>query len=163
MRPARLMPATALVALLLLAGCAVDGSQGGYAAPAVQDEEPIASVVVHKSPTCDCCGGHEDYLEARGFAVESEVHEQDLADWKDAQGIPRGHWSCHTTVVGGYLVEGHVPAETIVKLLEEQPEIDGITLPGMPAGSPGMGGVQDEPWVIEMFVDGEVVGVFDIR
>ncbi len=75
---------------------------------------------------------------------------------KDRLNIPQDMWSCHTAVIGGYFVEGHVPVAAIRKLLEEQPEIDGIALPGMPAGSPGMGGSKEEPFVIYAVADGAV-------
>ncbi len=72
----------------------------------------------------------------------------DFEDVKVDLNIPDDMWSCHTLLVGGYYVEGHVPVEAIRKLLQEQPEIDGIALPGMPQGSPGMSGTKDGPWVI---------------
>ena len=77
-------------------------------------------------------------------------------DVKRDLNIPEELWSCHTTVVSGYYVEGHVPVEVIRKLLREQPEIDGIALPGMPQGSPGMSGTKDEPWVIYSIAGGVV-------
>ena len=163
-----------LIALLALALAACGGSDdaaglgaGSSAAKAggeaVPDAGALGVAVVHKSPTCDCCGAHEDYLAGSGFATQDAVHDEDLTAWKEAQGIPRELWSCHTTEVGGYFVEGHVPVETIERLLAEQPDIDGIALPGMPAGSPGMGGVQEEPLVVEAFVGGSPAGVFDTR
>jgi hypothetical protein len=138
---------------------AADGAEG--AGPA--DAADPAVAVVHKSPTCECCGAHEDYLASEGHPTQPAVHEADLTAWKEQRGIPRELWSCHTTEIGGYLVEGHVPVETIARLLEEQPAIDGIALAGMPGGSPGMGGVQEEPFVIEAFVGGAPAGVFDTR
>jgi hypothetical protein len=121
------------------------------------------AAVIHRSPTCDCCAEHAAHLDAAGFATQQNLHADDLAAWKEAQGIPPALWSCHTTEVGGYLVEGHVPAESVRKLLEERPDVDGIALAGMPAGSPGMSGVQEGPLVIEAFVDGEPVGVFAVH
>ena len=170
-KPLRRPTAVAAVLLvLLLAACApgadeatTDGAVSGEAAEQPLEQRVSASAVVHKSPTCDCCTAHEDYLEGAGLALRAEIHEEDLVVWKEERGIPRELWSCHTTEVGGYLVEGHVPAETIARLLDEQPDIDGIALPGMPAGSPGMPGEQDEPWVIEAFAGGEPVGVFETR
>jgi hypothetical protein len=160
-----------LIALLALALAACGGAgddttdlgAGSSAAEAGEEAAALGLAVVHKSPTCDCCGAHEDYLAGSGFATQDAVHDEDLTAWKEAQGIPRELWSCHTTEVGGYFVEGHVPVETIERLLAEQPDIDGIALPGMPAGSPGMGGVQEEPLVVEAFVGGNPAGVFDTR
>jgi len=94
-------------------------------------------------------------MRAEGFGVESVVTD-DVAAIKDDLQIPDEMRSCHTAIIGEYFVEGHVPAEAIQKLLEEQPEIDGIALPGMPQGSPGMGGEKSEPFVIYSVSNGLV-------
>jgi hypothetical protein len=88
-----------------------------------------------------------DYLQENGVTVET-VMVDDTAEIKEEQGIPEELWSCHTTVADGYYIEGHVPFDVVLKLLEERPAIDGIALPGMPSGSPGMSGEKEEPWVI---------------
>lgn len=75
---------------------------------------------------------------------------------KESVGIPPDLASCHTALIDGYVVEGHVPADAIRRLLDERPEIDGIALPGMPAGSPGMGGRRDAAWVVYAVSGGEV-------
>ncbi len=94
-------------------------------------------VQVYKSPTCGCCSKWVSHLEANGFTVEAtDVNDINLI--KGSYGIPPALASCHTAVVGDYLVEGHVPAEDIVQLLKQKPVIKGITVPGMPIGSPGM-------------------------
>lgn len=111
--------------------------------------------MVYSSPTCGCCGQYETYLEAEGFQVKS-IKTESLADIKDNLGIPSDMRSCHTAMVGEYFVEGHVPVEAIWKLLEERPEIEGIALPGMPPGSPGMGGVKAQPFIIYAIADGDV-------
>lgn len=81
---------------------------------------------------------------------------EDLTEIKDGLGIPPDMESCHTTLVKGYFVEGHVPVEAIWKLLEEQPPIDGISLPGMPQGSPGMSGEKAQPFVVYSITEGNV-------
>jgi len=88
-----------------------------------------------------------DYLQENGVTVET-VMVDDTATIKEEHGIPPDLWSCHTTVVDGYYIEGHVPINVVLKLLEERPAIDGIALPGMPPGSPGMDGEKEGPWVI---------------
>ncbi|WP_022955362.1 DUF411 domain-containing protein [Perlucidibaca piscinae] len=104
--------------------------------------QPIAqavadTIVVHKSPTCGCCGKWVDHLKAEGFAVE--VHdEEDMNAVKSRLGIPARLVSCHTATVGGYLIEGHVAAADIKRLLQEKPKAQGLAVPGMPVGSPGM-------------------------
>lgn len=88
-----------------------------------------------------------DYLQENGVTVET-VMTEDTSAIKEEYGIPEELWSCHTTVVDGYYIEGHVPIDVVLKLLEERPAIDGIALPGMPSGSPGMDGEKDGPWLI---------------
>lgn len=109
--------------------------RGGDAATAPAGEP----VVVYRTPTCGCCEDYEEYLREHGFEVESEVVD-DTESIRAQHGLPDDAASCHTTVIGDYAVEGHVPVSAIDKLLEERPDIDGIAAPGMPADSPGMGG-----------------------
>lgn len=96
---------------------------------------PIA--IVHKSPTCGCCKLWIDHLEEAGFRVQVR-ESNDLEPIKQKLGVPYGEGSCHTAEIGGYFVEGHVPAEDIKRLLAEKPKARGLTVPGMPLGSPGM-------------------------
>ena len=94
-------------------------------------------IIVNKTPTCGCCGLWVKHLQAAGFAVQ--VHDlENLAPIKERVGVPFGMGSCHTAEVGGYFIEGHVPADDIKRLLREKPAAKGLTVPGMPAGSPGM-------------------------
>ncbi len=94
-------------------------------------------VTVWKNESCGCCKLWVRHLEQAGFRVE--VHNIDnLGPTKERVGIPVAMGSCHTGEVGGYFVEGHVPAEDIIRLLREHPDAKGLTVPGMPAGSPGM-------------------------
>lgn len=101
--------------------------------------EPAAKplLTVHKSPYCGCCKQWIEHMRAHGFEV-SVVETEDLGPVKARVGVPPGEGSCHTAEVEGYFVEGHVPAEDVKRLLAERPEARGITLPGMPIGSPGM-------------------------
>lgn len=94
-------------------------------------------ILVHKSASCGCCGSWVEHLRRSGFAVEVR-NEDDIGPVKARVGVPYGKGSCHTAEVGGYFIEGHVPAEDIKRLLAERPAAKGLTLPGMPAGSPGM-------------------------
>lgn len=119
----------------------------------------LEEFVLIKSPTCGCCGGHEAYLRAGGIEVRVEVSD-DVTAVKDRYRIPADMRSCHTSVVAGYFVEGHVPLAAIEQLLRERPEIDGIALPGMPAGAPGMGGTPEGPLTVYSIKDGAVVGTF---
>lgn len=94
-------------------------------------------VKVYKSPTCGCCRNWVDHLRENGFDVVA-IDTDDLAAVKTAHGVPRAVESCHTAIVDGYVIEGHVPSDLIAKLLTERPAIAGLAVPGMPMGSPGM-------------------------
>jgi hypothetical protein len=94
-------------------------------------------VTVYKTPTCGCCGKWVEYMNARAYACTvTELAE--LNDIKVKYGVPANLQSCHTSLIGGYVIEGHVPEEDIKRLLREKPAIVGLAAPGMPAGSPGM-------------------------
>lgn len=94
-------------------------------------------VVMYKSATCGCCTKWAEYMDTAEFEVEQVVPES-LYDVKVEAGIPQELSTCHTAKVGKYVVEGHVPLEDVRRLLNEQPDAIGITVPGMPTGSPGM-------------------------
>jgi len=130
------------------AGAAIAPSSAASPAAAAT---PLPTVVMHKSPSCGCCSKWADHLRAAGFRVEVRDHDDMLAV-KQRLGVPMDQASCHTAEVGGYFVEGHVPAQDIKRLLAEKPKARGIAVPGMPAGSPGMevpdGTVQ--PYTVEL-------------
>lgn len=98
---------------------------------------PEETLVLYKGPQCGCCGGWEKHLLAAGFRVETRVTD-DLPAVKRSFGLPVEFWTCHTGLIGGYIVEGHVPAADVRRLLLERPKARGIVVPGMPLGSPGM-------------------------
>ena len=98
-------------------------------------EEP--TIAVYKSPTCTCCGKWIAHLEREGFKVDA-IDTTDLGTVKSMAGISPEQASCHTARVGGYVIEGHVPAEDIRRLLAEHPDAHGLTVPGMPLSAPGM-------------------------
>lgn len=111
-----------------------------------QSEETLKATL-YKNPQCSCCEGYADYLRKNGFEVEVKP-TNDLASISSKAGVPANFQGCHTMFVGGYVVDGHVPVKTVRKLLSERPDIAGISLPGMPAGSPGMFGEKAEPFTI---------------
>jgi hypothetical protein len=104
-------------------------------------------VTLYKNPECGCCDGYGDYLREHGFNVRAKA-TPDLSEISRKAGIPPDLEGCHTAFIGDYVVDGHVPVEAINKLLTERPAIKGITLPGMPLGSPGMAGAKTEPFTI---------------
>ena len=111
-------------------------------------------IEVFKTPSCGCCYGYVLFLEEEKFAVK-QTDMRSLHTVKKKYNIPLEMQSCHTSILGKYFIEGHVPLEAINKLLKEQPDIDGIALPGMPIGTPGMPGEKEEPFVIYQLIDGK--------
>lgn len=105
-------------------------------------------VTFYHSPTCGCCDNYEDYLESKGFELKEIESDLKLKEIKQSLHIPTNMQSCHTAIIGKYFIEGHMPVEAIEKLLREQPDIDGIALPGMPSGSPGMPGMKQGEWIV---------------
>jgi hypothetical protein len=94
-------------------------------------------ITIYKSASCGCCAKWVDYVRANGFAPT--VHdEEDMESIKDDMGVPKAVRSCHTAVVGKYMIEGHVPVEDIRRLLKDHPAVAGLAAPGMPQSSPGM-------------------------
>ena len=112
------------------------------------------NVEVFKTPSCGCCYGYVLFLEKEQFEVK-QTDMRSLQTIKKKHNIPLEMQSSHTTILGKYFIEGHVPIEAINKLLKEQPDIDGIALPGMPIGTPGMPGVKEEPYIIYQLINGK--------
>lgn len=124
-----------LLRAAVMALIAAASSAATAASPA--PSPPPATVIVHKTPTCGCCGNWVQHLQREGFSVVVK-DSADLSPIKQRLGVPPAKASCHTAEVSGYFVEGHVPASDIRRILSERPAIRGLVLPGMPAGSPGM-------------------------
>jgi hypothetical protein len=140
----------AAIVLALVAGGFIVMSNGGQAA---------TTVTVYKAPTCGCCNGWIEHVQAAGFSVEA--HDQaDLRPVKAQAGVLPEHGSCHTAFVDGYVIEGHVPPEAITRLLAERPDVAGLAVPGMPIGSPGMEGPNPQPYDVLAFDRSGNVTVF---
>jgi hypothetical protein len=119
-----------------------------------------ATMTVMKSPTCGCCAKWIEHARAHGFTVKV-VDVADIMATKAKTGVPAKLASCHTTLVGGYVVEGHVPAADIKKLLAIGPKAKGIAVPGMPVGSPGMEhGIHREPYQTVLFTANGKTAIF---
>jgi len=110
---------------------------------------------LYKSPTCGCCGEYVKFLQAQGALVKV-VLQDDLSPLKRRYGIPPEAQSCHTMRLAGYTVEGHVPLAALQKLLRERPRVEGIALPGMPSGTPGMPGPRTQPYWVLALVKGRL-------
>jgi hypothetical protein len=137
---------TRRMALAVLAGVPAAASVGWTA------EQP--AITVHKDPACGCCSGWVEHLRSAGFAVTT-IETTRLNAVKARLGVPADLASCHTAEVAGYVVEGHVPAVALNRLLTELPSAIGLAVPGMPAGSPGMEGDTPEPYEVVLFGRGQ--------
>ena len=126
LKSVRTLVASALLGLTTL---------GGISTAVAADDE----VVMYKDPNCGCCGKWADHMREHGFKVK-EVATAQMGQVKGEAGVPQALGSCHTAKVGGYVVEGHVPAADVRRMLTDKPAIAGISAPGMPMGSPGMEG-----------------------
>ena len=141
---------------LLLAGAALS------AAPA-RASEPV-QITVYKDPSCGCCSAWVDHIEKAGYEVKV-VDETHIDTVKGRLGIPRSLMSCHTAQVGDYVLEGHVPAAALSRLLAEKPPIRGLAVPGMPIGSPGMevAGTAPDSYDVMAFGPGEPTVFMEFR
>jgi hypothetical protein len=113
----------------------------------------LPRLTVTKDPTCGCCAGWTEHVRAAGFPVEV-IETTELNRIKVRLGVPNNLAACHTAEVDGYVIEGHVPATAIKRLLAERPQVKGLAVPGMPAGSPGMEVEGSEPEIFEVIAFG---------
>ena len=134
------------LAFVVAAGAA---SAPGVAMAAPQKTKAV-EVIVYKSPSCGCCGNWVAYMRRHGFRVTIRSTEN-MDPVKRMFGVPENLESCHTAIVSGYVVEGHVPASSVRRLLAERPKARGLAVVGMPPGSPGMGGERSTPLDVLIF------------
>lgn len=121
-----------------------------------------AIVTVYKSPTCECCSKWIEHMRTSGFQVEA-VDVQDVTGPKTEHGVPMALHSCHTAVVDGYVVEGHVPADVVRQMLRERPAVAGVAVPGMSEGSPGMEGPNPQRYNVVAFDSAGAITVYARR
>jgi len=149
-----------LTAITYLAACGyADAAPGGEstsdAALASAIDESLPTMVVYKTETCGCCNGWVEHMRAAGFNVDAR-NVRNLMGVKVDAGVPGPMVTCHTALVDGYVVEGHVPVDQVKRMLAERPEVAGIGVAGMPMGSPGMESPNGQPYQVLAFNhDGE--------
>ena len=136
------------ITVMVLAACGLLVVAIGFAA--LQERDAGVQIMVYKSATCGCCNHWMEHMEQAGFVVEAR-DERDMAAVKNQMGVPRHVASCHTALVEGYIVEGHVPATYVSSMLKHRPNIKGVAVPGMPIGSPGMEGPHPQPYDVVTF------------
>ena len=150
----------ALTIVAMTAACSTaDAAPDGVLAEATKPDPDLPTVLVYKTPTCGCCNGWVDHMKAAGFVVDAR-NTTDLMTVKRDGGVPPQMSSCHTAIIDGYVVEGHVPAEQVKQLLAERPAVAGIAVPGMPIGSPGMEGPNARPYQVLSFSHAGEASVF---
>lgn len=145
-----------VIVLLIMAAAAWQLAPRSPASSSTSGESELPPIVVWQSPTCGCCGDWVAHLEENGFTVQTLLRPN-VPMIKYRLGLPPDMASCHTAMVEGYIIEGHVPAADIKRLLKEQPFARGLAVPGMPVGSPGMemDGRVDDYAVLLFDADGE--------
>lgn len=151
-----------VLSMVSFAGRAGNGNTAGWAIAQTLSELPPAAMQMtsYRSPTCGCCGHWVEHMQEAGFQIDDRVTE-DMDAVKQELGVPTEMASCHTAVVGGYVIEGHVPAADVQRLLAERPDVAGIAAPGMPIGSPGMEtGDTVQPYTVYSFTEAADVAVF---
>ncbi len=182
--PSTARRAAVLLAVAALAACGKGGSDGAERGSAArqrteQHEQPPVglttasatptahgdaardtfTVTTWKSPTCGCCKAWVEHMEQSGFRVVA-IDTSDVDAVKRRHGVRPEHGSCHTATVGGYVLEGHVPAADVRRLLAERPNVTGLAVPGMPQGSPGMETGMKDPYEVLAFTRGGATSVF---
>ena len=151
-----------LLVIAALGGLYYYNNSSVNAADALDPSLKGKKVTVYKSPTCGCCANYISYLRKNGLEVEV-VNENDVTKTKEKYRIPADLYSCHTTIIDDYFVEGHIPLKAINKLLTEKPDILGIGMPGMPSGSPGMPGKKLSLFLIDAVdKDGNINSYFEL-
>jgi hypothetical protein len=133
--------------LAVIGGAGAAALVGGAVEIMSPPAEARGKVTLYKNPECDCCESYADYLRHNGFEVKV-IPTNDLTVMGEKYGIPDSLQPCHLSLLDGYVVGGHIPIEVINRLLSEKPQIAGITLPGMPQGTPGMPGKKPGPLTI---------------
>lgn len=155
------------VGYIVLAAVLVGGTTTlwGLSSSGEDATRPAAStdveIVVYKSPTCGCCEAWIEHMEQAGFSVEVK-DRHDVVALKQRLGVPTEMFSCHTAVINGKVVEGHVPASTVERYLADGSPGDGLAVPGMPPGSPGMPSLSPQPYEVFTF-EGDRTTVYESR
>ena len=151
---------TLLLALLLVGPA--DSAATPQQKPAAAGKTAAEKVTVYRSRTCGCCGKWVQHMRDNGFEVVEHIVER-IEDAPNRDRVPQKLQSCHIATVRNYVVEGHVPADVVKDMLKKRPEIEGIAVPGMPAGSPGMESQYPQPYEVIAFTKAGKSWVFAKR
>lgn len=117
----------------------------------------VKEVTVYRSPNCGCCGEWVKHMQKHGFKIKDDIKTEDMEAIKQKYNVPQNLASCHTSIIDGYVMEGHIPADDIKRFVASKPKQAGLAVPAMPLGSPGMESVKKQPFAIASFnKDGEI-------
>ncbi|MBE8965148.1 DUF411 domain-containing protein [Nostocales cyanobacterium LEGE 12452] len=168
-----LMPATVQIVVLTLGVLSILGStapmshaQTVFSSSHIQEQQTpskstVLNATVYHSPDCNCCGGWIEHLKTQGFKI-TDFSTPDIETVKQKYNVPDNLSSCHTAIVNGYVIEGHVPADDIKRLLQEKPNVVGLSVPQMPVGTPGMEmGDRKDPFSVLSFDRNNSIAVFN--
>lgn len=139
-----------LAVVAFAGGWLYSASGSGSSTPVLGADGQALKITMYKNPSCACCDKWVEHLERAGFAVET-IRSNEMHVIKQREGIDASTASCHTAFIDGYVLEGHVPARDIKRLLDERPAVKGLAVPGMPMGSPGMEGNYRDPYDVVTF------------
>jgi hypothetical protein len=118
-------------------------------------------ITVYRSPSCGCCGGWIEHMQKHGFKIKEDIKTDEMEAIKQKYNLPKDLGSCHTAIIDGYVMEGHIPADDIKRFLKQKPKFAGLAVPGMPLGTPGMeSGNRKQPFTIVAFDKKGEVEVF---
>ncbi|WP_427160409.1 DUF411 domain-containing protein [Aliinostoc sp. HNIBRCY26] len=123
-----------LVVIMIMMGLIT----GTTASSAIAETLVTPQVKVYRSPSCSCCGNWLDHIQKQGFKIQADIKTDDIDAIKEKYNLPPELASCHTAIIDGYVMEGHIPADDIKRFLQQKPQLAGLAVPGMPVGSPGM-------------------------
>lgn len=145
----------------------LDASQAAPPAPgdqkgaAATSPSTLPTLTMYKDPNCGCCAKWGEHMRGAGFTV-TEINSSDMTTVKREQGVPEPMYSCHTAIVGAYVIEGHVPADLVKKVLAERPAFRGLSAPGMPQSAPGMD-IGNEKYDIHSFTPQGQTSLYAVR
>ncbi|WP_066380784.1 MULTISPECIES: DUF411 domain-containing protein [unclassified Anabaena] len=121
----------------------------------------VRDITVYRSPSCGCCGAWMEHIQKHGFNIKADIKTDDMEAIKQKYNLPQELASCHTAIIDGYVMEGHIPADDIKRFLKQKPEVAGLAVPGMPLGTPGMeSGDRKQPFTIMTFDQSGAVAAF---
>ncbi|HIK06425.1 MAG TPA: DUF411 domain-containing protein [Trichormus sp. M33_DOE_039] len=157
-----------LLLMIMMMGLIIESNPSSAIAANIWDHQTTSNistpqVTVYRSPSCSCCGNWLEHIQKQGLKIQADIKTDDMDTIKQKYNLPQELASCHTAIIDGYVMEGHIPADDIKRFLQQQPQLAGLAVPGMPIGSPGMElGNTQEPFNVMAFNHKGEVQVFKL-